>query len=74
MNDSLNKYNIDFELKESFDIRAEIDMLTLRRTKPLYTTTLDDLEKFTQTLEKNLGKTRKQIVQEIKEMIKSENF
>ena len=72
--DTLFQYNKSYELKESFDIRAEIDMLTLRRTKPLYTTTLDDLEKFTQTLEKNLGKTREQIFQEIKEMIKSKNF
>lgn len=71
--DTLIKYNKDFEFKESFDIRAEIDMLTLCRTKPLYTTTLEDLEKFIKTLENNLGKNREQIFQEIKEMIKSEN-
>ena len=71
--DTLLQYNKSYELKESFDIRAEIDMLTLCRTKPLYTTTLEDLEKFIKTLENNLGKNREQIFQEIKEMIKSEN-
>ena len=43
--DTLFQYNKSYELKESFDIRAEIDMLTLRCTKPLYTTTFEDLEK-----------------------------
>ena len=48
-------------------------MLTLCRTKPLYTTTLEDLEKFIKTLENNLGKTREQIFQEIKEFIDSDS-
>lgn len=67
--DTLVQYNKSYKLKESFNLRAEIDMLTLRRTKPLYTTTLADLEKFIKTLEKNLGKTREQIFQEINESI-----
>ena len=71
--DTLIKYNKDFELKESFDIRAEIDMLTLRCTKPLYTTTLEDLEKFIKTLERNLGKTREKIFKEIKDFIGSDS-
>ena len=71
--DTLFQYNKSYELKESFDIRAEIDMLTLRCTKPLYTTTFEDLEKFIKTLEKNLGKNREQIFQEIKESIDNDS-
>ena len=71
--DTLFQYNKSYELKESFDIRAEIDMLTLRCTKPLYTTTFEDLEKFIKTLEKNIGKNREQIFQEIKESIDSDS-
>lgn len=74
--DTLIKYNKDFELKESFEnswrnwkINKELININLQ-SEPLYSTTFEELERFTQMLEKNLGKTREQIVQEIKETLK----
>ena len=67
-------------MKESFEKswrnwKINKDLININlQPEPLYSTTFEALERFTQKLEKNLGKTRKQIVQEIKEMIKSENF
>lgn len=75
--DTLIKYNKDFELKESFENswrnwKINKDLIDINlQSEPLYSTTFEELEHFTQTLEKNLGKTREQIFQEIKETIKN---
>lgn len=73
--DTLIKYNKDFELKESVEkgwkdwkINTKLIDINLH-SEPLYSTTFEELERFTQTLEKSLGKTRYQIVQEITETI-----
>ena len=65
------------ELKESFENswrnwKINKDLIDINlQSEPLYSTTVEELEHFTQTLEKNLGKTREQIFQEIKETIKN---
>ena len=77
--DTLIKYNKDFELKESFENswrnwKINKDLIDSNlQSEPLYSTTFEELEHFTQTLEKNLGKTREQIFQEIKESIDSDS-
>ena len=67
------------ELKESFENswrnwKINKDLIDINlQSEPLYSTTFEELEHFTQTLEKNLGKTREQIFQEIKEFIDSDS-
>ena len=65
--DTLIKYNKDFELKEASETRWQIDLINLQ-SEPLYSTTFEELEQFTQMLENSLGNTRKQIVQSILDM------
>ena len=65
--DTLIQYNKDYELKESSEIRWEIDRINLQ-SEPLYTTTIEELEHFKKALEKNLNKPIKQIIQSMLDM------
>ena len=65
--DTLIQYNKDYELKESSEIRWEIDRINLQ-SEPLYTTTIEELEHFKKALEKNLNKPIKQIIQTMLDM------
>ena len=65
--DTLSQYNKDYELKESSEIRWEIDRINLQ-SEPLYTTTIEELEHFKKALEKNLNKPIKQIIQSMLDM------
>lgn len=64
---TLIQYNKDYELKESSEIRWEIDRINLQ-SEPLYTTTIEELEHFKKELEKNLNKPIKQIIQSMLDM------
>ena len=54
-------------MKEASETRWQIDLINLQ-SEPLYSTTFEELEQFTQMLENSLGNTRKQIVQSILDM------
>ena len=62
------------ELKESFENswrnwKINKDLIDINlQSEPLYTTTIEELEHFKKTLEKNLNKPIKQIIQSMLDM------